>query len=114
MNYAGNDEELHGRNRALAATVGLSPIWVAVVTYLLAPRGFGGGLHSEAEARAALVGQMIVFALVGLLALAGTVTMWRARSRTVLAGAVILLTVPALVLLIFSPAFVLLLRNLGS
>ena len=114
MTHAGNDEKLGRQNRVLAVTVGLSPIWVAVVTYLFAPRGFGGGLLTEAGARAALGGQMIVLALVGLLALAGTVTLWRARSRTVVAGAVILLTVPALILLIFSPAFVLILMNLGS
>jgi hypothetical protein len=66
---------------------------------------------TEAQLLAGQLAQLVGFAVAGLLMLAGTVVLWRARSTRVAVGAMFLLTLPALIVVIIGPAFALLLLN---
>ena len=102
-----------GRNRALALAFGLSPLWLAAFAFLTASP-FGGGMNqpTTAEVLFQQAALSVILAVASLLMLAGTVLIWRARSPLVAIGAITLLTLPALVLVLLSPAFVLILANL--
>jgi uncharacterized membrane protein len=104
--------EFDGRNRGLAITVGLSPIWLLAFLFLIPPP-IGGGMSQPTEAQplARQLAQLVGFALAGLLTLAGAVVLWRARSTRAVVGAICLLTLPALILILLGPAFVLILLN---
>jgi hypothetical protein len=66
---------------------------------------------TEAQLLAGRRVQLAIFALAGLLSVAGTVVLWRARSARATLGAILLLTLPALILILLGPAFVLILGN---
>lgn len=102
-----------GRNRVLAVTIGLSPIWLLGWAGLSSPTFFGGALPTQATTFAGVLAEVVLYAIFGLLTLAGTVAIWRARSGTVVYGAVVLLTTPAMILGILAPALVIILANLS-
>jgi hypothetical protein len=115
MKYVDDHWAFDGRNRVLAVAVGLSPVWLLVLFYVTNPHMSGGlGQPTAAEV---LDGQRILLAIAALVAgltLAATVVLWRARSTAAVVGAVLLLTIPALILMVFGPAFAFMLRNLNS
>jgi uncharacterized membrane protein len=102
MKYVEDQWAFDGRNRVLAIAVGLSPIWLLLLALLTGPPSWGGGRWAA------------VFAVAGLLTLAGAVVLWRARSTRVAVAAVSLLTLPALIVPIFGPALILVLRNVTT
>jgi hypothetical protein len=112
VRYADDHWEYDGHNRVRALVVGLSPIWLLAFA-LLTRSPFGGGVTQPTEAQIAArqVAQLAGFGLAGLLMLAGTVAIWRARSTRAALGAMLLLTLPALILFILGPAFALILLS---
>jgi hypothetical protein len=108
--------DFNGRNRGLAIGIGLSPLWLTLLYLVFPPTSFGGGLNrpTEAQLLAARIQEFALLGLVGVLMVAGTIVIWRARSARTVLAAMFLLTVPALVLLIMGPAFLLILGNLTT
>ena len=104
-----------GDNRVLALTLGLSPIWLAAFAYLTSSPSSGGISPPSAPAQVAgLPIWMLLWAVAAAMTIAGAIVIWRARTpRTVLA-AFALLTIPAVVLALLGPAFVVVFRSLVS
>ena len=117
MNEAEDQRALNGRNRGLAIGLGLSPIWLLVILAFLAVisgPGFGGGLTepTQAEILARQREQLAIYGLAGLLTVAGTALLYRARSTRAAITAALVFTFPALFLVFLGPAFVLILSNI--
>lgn len=88
--------------------IALTPLWFGPVVHLISPRYFG----REPE----LVGLpqgLVLDAAAALWALTGVAIIWRARSWVVDVLTVLILTIPALALVILGPALILVLQNLG-
>ena len=116
MKYVEDHWAVDGRNRILAVLVGLSPIWFAIFAFLTRTP-FGGGFPTpptELRGLDARLASFVIFALAAVLSSAGAAAIWRARSRRIVIGAFLLLTLPALILVILAPAFVLILTNLDT
>jgi uncharacterized membrane protein len=107
--------DFKGPNRGLAIGIGLIPIWIMAFFYMTAPN-FGGGMYEPTEAQrlTTLTIQIVVYAIAGVLTLAGAVVIWRARSARVVLAAMALLTLPALFLFLLGPAFVLIIGNMTA
>lgn len=105
--------EASGHNTWRAIVVGLSPLWLIVVAFFWSP-AFLDPLRTDRVAIAGLPAGVAVLGAIGLLTVAGTLVIWRARSRAVLAGAMLGLTFPALWLVILGPAIVLVLTNTAT
>jgi hypothetical protein len=115
MKYVEDHWEFNGHNRVLAIAFGLSPIWLLALLFITNPHVEGGMIKPTAEQVLATQRiQLVVFGLVSLLTLAGTVVLWRARSARAASAAALLLTLPALFLFMLAPAFVLILGNLAA
>ena len=83
-----------------------------MLVYITDSQMGGGMVESTAEqVLAAQRVQLAFFGLAGVLMLAGTIVPWRARSTRVALGAVLLLTLPALFLPAFGPAFLPILQS---
>lgn len=102
-----------GRNTRLALGIGLSPLWLLAFFFVASP-AFLDPLRTDAVAIAGLPAGVAFVLAIGLLTLAGTLVIRRARSRAVLAAAMFLLTFPALVLVVMAPAAILVLANVQS
>jgi hypothetical protein len=113
MRFVADHWGLDGRNRVLAATIGLSPLWFALVAWLSAP-SVGGGIYqpTQAEILAAQQARLVLFAIVGLMTVAGARILWRAERKAVAIRAIVLLIVPATLIYVFGPAFLLIFRNM--
>jgi tryptophan-rich sensory protein len=105
-----------GHNRLLALATGLSPVWLIALFYFTQSPSSGGGIYqpSEAERMESLRAVAFVYAIAAALTVAGTIVIWRARSPRAVLAAYALLTIPALILMIMGPAFVLILRNMTT
>ena len=102
-----------GHNGALAMALGLGPILFVLLIYLAAPNG-PQPMFDEKVAFAGWPAQVVVLAIAIVLELAGMVAIWRAKSSRAVVGAVLLLTLPAAIVLLFGPAVLLVLSNLLS
>jgi hypothetical protein len=102
--------EASGHNTWRAIVVGLSPLWLIVFALFWSP-AFLDPLRTDGVAIAGLPAGVAILGAIGLLTVAGTLVIWRARSRAVLAGAMIVLIFPALWLVILGPTLVLVLTN---
>jgi nitrate reductase gamma subunit len=113
MNETDEAPAFTGHNRGLAIAVGLSPIWILAFVYFAAPTGFGEGMNqpTEAQIQVRQLVKLVSVGIVGLLMVAGTILLWRARSARTALGALLLFTFPALFLVILGPAFVLIFLN---
>ena len=101
-----------GRNRGLAIGVGLSPIWALAILSLTSSNCCHPMSEPTApEALASQQVQMLLVAIAALLMVAGTIFLYRARSARAALIPLLLLTFPALFLVILGPAFVLILSN---
>jgi hypothetical protein len=105
--------EASGHNTWRAILVGLSPLWLLVLAAIWSP-AFLDPLWTNEVAIAGLPAGVAVLGAIGLLTVAGTLVIWRARSRAVLAAGMIVLTFPALWLVILGPSIVLVLENTAT
>jgi hypothetical protein len=115
MNDAEAPHGLNGRNRVLAIGAGLSPLWLLALVNLMAPHCCSAMYQpTAAQILAAQLTQLATFGLAAVLMVAGMVVIWRARSTRAVIGAYLLLTIPSVFVLVFAPAFVIILGNLTA
>jgi hypothetical protein len=89
--------------------IALAPVWFGPILYLMSSRYFG----REPELLGLPQG-FVLAAGTALWALIGVAITWRARSWLVDVLAVLVFTIPAVVMLILGPAVILILQNLGA
>jgi hypothetical protein len=109
----GAGSRLGGRNTRLAITIGLFPLWLIVILAIVSNSIFDPLATDEVRILGVPIGIAILGAI-GLLTIAGTLVIWRARSRTDLGVAMALLTMPAAALVILGPAIALIATNLST
>jgi hypothetical protein len=113
MNAAPDPGRSAGRRAVIAATIGLSPIWVAIVLTLVAP-AFMAPMGDAKVSIAGFPAGQVILGGAFVMAIAGAFVIWRGTSAVVRAAAFVLLTFPAILFVVFGPATVLILENLGA
>lgn len=96
-----------------ARLASLAPFVLALVVELFAPRFFGPLLEAPPDILGAPLG-VIVGALVLAWAALGALVVWTTGSRLACVLALALMTLPSMFAIIFTPAMILILQNLGS
>lgn len=105
-------DERPPRFKSAGLVVAFGPVWFALAMAIVAP-GFADPLLDQSVAFAGLPMGLVMAAAAGLLTVLGAVTVRGARSRLGLLVPIVLFTLPAFVLLILGPGFLLFLRNAG-
>ena len=102
-----------GGHGLVALIVGMSPLWIGLFLALATPT-FVERMDDAKVAIAGLpAGWFLILASL-ILAISGAIAIWKARSTVVVVAALVLLTFPALVLVIMGPALVLIVENVGN
>lgn len=112
MNSQGRVEG-KGRSSLVGLILGLSPVWLGVFLAFAAPT-FIEPFGRQDVAIAGLPLGVVLSVVSLVLAVSGAIVIWKARSTTVVAAALVLLTFPALMLVLMGPAVILILENLGG
>jgi 1,4-dihydroxy-2-naphthoate octaprenyltransferase len=88
------------------------PLWVGVITFLTARTYFGGGLASPPDLYAIPLGVLTAGFAMGWM-LIGVGLVWDSHSAMRNVFASVVFTIPATLLVLFGPAAILILQNLG-
>jgi hypothetical protein len=102
-----------GRRAVIAATIGLSPIWLVIVLAIVAPT-FMAPMGDPMVSIAGIPAGLVILGGAFVMALAGAFVIWRSESALVRAATFAVLTCPALLFVVFGPATVLIVENLGA
>ena len=103
------EPEFTGRNRGLAIGIGLGPLWVSGLMGLSGM--YPTSEQMDAVAIAGVSGQVADFGAAALLTIAGAYFLYRVRSSRAALVPLLLLTFPALFLVILGPSILLILGN---
>jgi len=94
----------------LLTIVALTPLWLALLPFLSTSM-FGGGIGSGTVNLVGIPAGIVFMIAAGILTLAG---LWAVRSWTRPWAGLVLFTIPATLIVVFAPAVILILENLGN
>jgi hypothetical protein len=110
--HAGTTPRAASRSMLTRRLVSLTPLWLLIVLSVASPSFFQPMFAKPPEIEGVPLG--LVFTGIAMVwMLLGTVLIWDARSQVVQSLVLLLFTIPATVLVVFTPAVILIMQNLG-